>query len=186
MADRLTFFLNKHLLTPYTQFGARKGSSTTDAALTFTHNIQAARNKGLVTTALTFDIEGYFDFVNHNNLLTKMRETRLPLPMVNWMATLFANQLAAICIDGHCTEIQRVLNGLPQGSPIPGPASSLYTSNILQHMQEITFKERQIGCSLENITPSTMVMYTDDSNIWVSSFSLLTNTHILQAAYYAM
>jgi hypothetical protein len=42
MADRLTYFLNKHTLTPFTQFGAHKGSSTTDAALTFTHDIQTA------------------------------------------------------------------------------------------------------------------------------------------------
>jgi hypothetical protein len=81
------------------------------------------------------------------------------------MATFLANRQAAICIDGHRTEIQPVLNGLPQGSPISGPASSLYTSNILQHMQEIAFKERQTGRSLENITPSTMVMYIDDGNI---------------------
>jgi hypothetical protein len=53
-------------------------------------------------------------------------------------------------------------------------------------MQEIAFKERQTGRSLENITPSTMVMYIDDGNIWVLSFSVLTNTRILQAAYYAI
>jgi hypothetical protein len=71
MADRLTYFLNKHILTLFSQFGARKGSSTTDAALTFTHNIQTACNKGLVTLALTLDIKGHFDFVNHKELLTK-------------------------------------------------------------------------------------------------------------------
>jgi hypothetical protein len=77
MADRLTYFLNKHTLTPFSQFGACKGSSTTDVALTFTHDIQIARNKGLVTSALTIDIKGYFDFVNHKKLLTKMRQANL-------------------------------------------------------------------------------------------------------------
>jgi hypothetical protein len=39
MADRLMYFLNKHTLTPFSLFGAHKGSSTTDTALTFTHDI---------------------------------------------------------------------------------------------------------------------------------------------------
>jgi retron-type reverse transcriptase len=82
MADRLTYFLNKYKIAPYTQFSTHKGSSTNDAALTLTHNIQDAQNKGLVTTALTLDIKGYFDFINHKNLLSKMRNTKLLLPMV--------------------------------------------------------------------------------------------------------
>jgi hypothetical protein len=54
MADRLIYFLNKHTLTPFSQFRACKGSSITDAALTFTHDIQTVCNKGLVTLALTY------------------------------------------------------------------------------------------------------------------------------------
>jgi hypothetical protein len=183
MADRLTYFLNKHTLTPFTQFGARKGSSTTDAALTFTHDIQTACNKGLVTSALTLDIKGYFDFVNHKKLLTKMRQAHLPLPMVKWMASFLTERQAAISLDGQCTKIKLVLNGLPQGSPISGPASSLYMADILTTMKNITTREHQYAHSLENISPTTMAMYIDDGNIWVSSSSLNTNVQILQAAY---
>jgi hypothetical protein len=85
MADRLTYFLNKHTLTPFSQFRAQKGSSTTDVALTFTHDIQTARNKGLVTSALTIDIKGSFDFINHKKLLIKVRQAHLLLPMIKWM-----------------------------------------------------------------------------------------------------
>jgi retron-type reverse transcriptase len=82
MADRLTFFLNKYAVTPFTQFGAHKGSSTSDAALTFIHDIQNDCNRGLVTTALMIDIKGYFNFVNHKNLLSKIRKAKLPLTIV--------------------------------------------------------------------------------------------------------
>jgi hypothetical protein len=40
MADRLTYYLNKYKIAPYTQFGARKGSSMNDVALILTHDIQ--------------------------------------------------------------------------------------------------------------------------------------------------
>jgi hypothetical protein len=186
MADRLTYFLNKHTLTLFSQFGARKGSSTTDAALTLTHNIQTAHNKGLVTSALTLDIKGYFDFINHKKLLTKMRQAHLPLPMVKWMESFLAKCQAAICLDGHCTKIKPVLNGLPQGSPISGPASSLYMADILTLMQNIATREHQCARSLEKILPTTMAMYIDDGNIWVSSTSLNTNIQILQVAYKAI
>jgi hypothetical protein len=56
-------------------------------------------------------------------------------------------------------------------------------ADILQHMQNVISREQQMGPTLDKITPTTMVMYIDDGNIWVSSDSLITNTHILQAAY---
>jgi retron-type reverse transcriptase len=194
MADRLTYFLNKYEIAPYTQFGACKDSSTNDTALTLTHDIQNARNKGLVTTALTLDIKGYFNFVNHKNLLSKMRNAKLPLPMVKWMHTFLSERKAAIHLDGQCKTIKQVLNGqckaikqvlngLPQGSPISGLASSLYTVELLQIMHKIAKKEHKANRTIDKITPMTMVMYIDDGNIWVSSLSLSANTHILQAAY---
>jgi hypothetical protein len=139
-----------------------------------------------ITTALTLDIKGYFNFVNHKKLLTKMRQAHLPLPMVRWMASFLTKCQAAICLDGHCTKIKPVLNGLPQGSPISGPASLLYTADILTLMQNITTREHQCARSLEKISPTTMAMYIDDGNIWVSSTSLNTNIQILQVAYKAV
>jgi retron-type reverse transcriptase len=165
MADRLTYFLNKHILTPFSQFRACKGGSTTDVALTFTHNIQTTHNKGLVTSALTIDMKGYFDFINHKKLLTKMRQAHLSLPMVKWMKSFLSEH-------GHYTNIKPVLNRLPQGSPISGLAPSLYTTDILTHMQNIATREHQSDRSLENISPTTMMMYINDRNIWVSSSHL--------------
>jgi hypothetical protein len=79
--------------------------------------------------------------------------------------------------------IKQVLNGLPQGSPISGPVLSLYTVELLQLMHKIAKKKHKANHTLDNITPMTMVMYIDNGNIWVSSLSPNTNTHILQAAY---
>jgi hypothetical protein len=53
-------------------------------------------------------------------------------------------------------------------------------------MQNIATREHQSAQSLENISPTTMAMYIDDGNIWVSSSSLNTNAQILQVAYKAI
>jgi len=59
-------------LVPGTQFGERSNSSTIDAAMTFIHDVHSAWNQNKVMLALTFDIKGFFDFVNHQRLLTEM------------------------------------------------------------------------------------------------------------------
>ena len=100
IARRLSHMIHKHNLVPATQFGGCPGSSTVDAALTFTHNIEAACNHGLVTTSLTLDIKGFFDYVNHDKLATIMCRKRIPLPMVKWVTLFLSNREAAICLDG--------------------------------------------------------------------------------------
>jgi retron-type reverse transcriptase len=89
-----------------------------DAILTFLSDVQTAWNSGKVTSALTFDIKGYFDFVNHKRLLCELRRKNLPLEYVKWTASFLSDREAAICIDGRCGVMQPVENGIPQGSPV--------------------------------------------------------------------
>jgi hypothetical protein len=53
-----------------------------------------------VTSALTFDIKGYFDFVNHNRLLSELKRKGLPLEYIKWTASFLSDREAAVCIDG--------------------------------------------------------------------------------------
>jgi len=57
--------ITKHALVPTTQFGGRNTSSTMDTGLTLLHDIQAAHKAGLRTGVLLFDIQGFFDNINH-------------------------------------------------------------------------------------------------------------------------
>jgi Reverse transcriptase (RNA-dependent DNA polymerase) len=57
--------MEKHPLVPTTQFGGRNASSTLDAGLTTLHDIQSAHQAGLKTGLLLFDIQGFFDNINH-------------------------------------------------------------------------------------------------------------------------
>ncbi|TFY51402.1 hypothetical protein EVJ58_g10586, partial [Rhodofomes roseus] len=96
VANRLAYLVSTHNLVPANQFGGRPASSTDDAILTFVHDVEAAHNHGKVTSALTFDIKGFFDFVNHRRLLNVMREKRLPLHLVQWTAAFLSEREAAI------------------------------------------------------------------------------------------
>ena len=61
---------------------SRANFSTSDAILIFVHDIYNIWNHGLATSALTFDIRGYFDFINYERLLNEMKKHYIPLELV--------------------------------------------------------------------------------------------------------
>jgi hypothetical protein len=158
--------------------------STDDAILTFLTDVQSAWNVSKVTSALTFDIKGYFDFVNHNRLLRvcELKRKQLPLEYIKWTASFLTDREAAICIDGRCGDMQPVQNGIPQGSPVSPILSSFYSSELLEKFTN------RIEAPLRDNTPSrpspiNIIMYVDDGKIYVSSTSLQTNVLLLKTAY---
>ena len=110
--------VGRYELIPGTQFGGRSNSSTIDAAMTFIHDVHSAWNQNKVMSALTFDIKGFFDFVNHQRLLTEMQSRRIPLEYLKWTANFLDNREAAIYVDGTRGDSKPVKNGIPQGSPV--------------------------------------------------------------------
>lgn len=181
VARRLTFLAGKHDLVPANQFGGRSNSSTTDALLTFTNDVQCAWNHKLVTSALTFDIKGYFDFVNHNRLLVELRRKRIPLAYVQWVASFLSDREAAICIDGKRGEMGHVENGVPQGSPISPILAAFYTAELLEEFQRGTTV--QADPNPDKATSVHLIMYVDDGKLYVSSKSLETNVERLKEAH---
>ena len=102
-----------------------------DAIITFITDVQVAWNAGKVTSALTFDIKGYFDFVNHNRLLHELRRKHLPLEYIKWTESFLSDREVAICIDGRYGDMKPVQNGIPQGSPVsPILRSEEHTSEL--------------------------------------------------------
>jgi len=91
VARRLTYFTGRYNLISGSQFGGRANSSTSDAILTFVHDTHNSWNHGLATSALTFDIKGYFDFVNYERLLNEMKKRCIPLELVKWTANFLSN-----------------------------------------------------------------------------------------------
>jgi ribonuclease HI len=187
VAKRLTFLAGKLNLVPPNQFGGRSNCSTDDAILTFVSDVQAAWSTGKVTSALTFDIKGYFDFVNHKRLLCELRRKNLPLEYVKWTASFLTDREAAICIDGNYGAMKPVENGIPQGSPVSPILAAYYSTELLEKFA-IPPDGPNSDLALRDRTPSkpspiNILMYVDDGKIYVSSTSLYTNVILLSLAY---
>jgi Reverse transcriptase (RNA-dependent DNA polymerase) len=182
VAKHLTFLAGQLNLIPPNQFGGRSNCSTDDAIITFITDVQTAWNTGKVTSALTFDIKGYFDFVNHKQLLHELRRKNLPLEYIKWTKSFLSDREAAICIDGKCGAMKPVDNGIPQGSPVSPVLAAYYSAELLENFAI------PLSPTIRNFTPShpspvNIIMYVDDGKIYVSSTSLQTNVIILQLAY---
>jgi hypothetical protein len=66
IATCILFDINFYNLVPTTQFGACNASSTVDAGLMITHDIQTAHVKGLICSMVLFDISGFFYNISHH------------------------------------------------------------------------------------------------------------------------
>ena len=112
VAHRLTYLTDWYNLISGSQFGGRANSSTSDAILTFVHDIHNSWNHSLATSALIFDIKDYFKFVNHEHLLNEMKKHHIPLKLVKWTANFLSDQETAICLDGNWGEMKPVKNSI--------------------------------------------------------------------------
>ena len=65
---QIQFKVTNHDIIPGTQFSGHSHSSTLDAGLSLSQDIHNAWGRGLKSTALIFDISGFFNFTNHNIL----------------------------------------------------------------------------------------------------------------------
>ena len=68
--------MDKHAFIPTMQFGGWNASSTLDVGLTLLHDIQSAHQAGRYTGLLLFDIQGFFDNINHNCLVQIMHQQK--------------------------------------------------------------------------------------------------------------
>ena len=184
VAYRLTYLTGRYNLISGSQFRDRANSSTSDTILTFIHDIHNLWNHGLATSALTFDIKGYFDFVNHEHLLNKIKKHHIPLKLVKWTANFLSNWKTAICLDGNWGEMKPVKNGILQGSLISSILTSFYLVGLLNIFETPTNSikiSENYACNYP--TYVSILMYVDDRKLTVSSQLLDTNNYILAKAY---
>jgi hypothetical protein len=170
---RLTHLVMKHQLMPHSQFGAVAGKSTVDAGLAFVHDVEMAKARGLVTSSLTFDITGFFDFVNHARLICILREKKIPTQTIKWVKSFLSDRSTAISLDGMLGEMKPVNTGLPQGSSFSPLGANLYTSKAEPAFEQ-SADEFRAGFEDDSATLPGLRMFVDDGKISVASKSLET------------
>jgi hypothetical protein len=182
-ADRLSYISTKLNVIPSLHFGGVKGESAEDAILVAVHDIQAARNHGLVLSALAFDISGFFNNVSHPVLLADLRANRFPLPTVKWVASFLTNRQTAMCLDGTRDILLPTATGTPQGSSVSCIATAILTSSLTAALNHGLAPENLDADLAEEARQhqarqTTLIIYVD-----VSSYSTLQKHALLQPTH---
>ena len=144
--------MSNHGLVPTTQFGGRNASSTLDAGLTLLHDIQAAHQSGLKAGMLLFDIQGFFDNINHNRLTQTFVDLGFAPELVRWCGSFLEDRTVRLKFNGQTSDPFDFEVGTPQGSPVSPVLSIIYTAPLLHKMK--------------NWAGSTLGMYIDDGAIF--------------------
>jgi Reverse transcriptase (RNA-dependent DNA polymerase) len=161
VAKRLTYDITALGLIPTTQLGARPFSSTIDAGLCLTHDIETAHALGGVCGTLLFDIQGFFDNVNHSRLSALVHSLGFSPQICNWTSSFLRDRTVRLRFNNYSLEDIELEMGTPQGSPISPILSIIYASPLLH-----------LARSWAN---ATFLMYIDDGNI----FARAPTYHIL-------
>lgn len=128
----------KYALVPTTQYGGRNASSTLDTGLTLLHDIEAAHRSKLRAGLLLFDIQGYFDHINHNRLIQAFANLGFAPELVKWCQSFLKDRTIKLRFNGETLDVFDFAVGTPQGSPVSPVLSTIYTSSLLHKMKDWT------------------------------------------------
>lgn len=133
--DRLLSWRMSHLtiqnsiMDPH-QIGSLAKRSANDIACALTHDVEVALERGRVATLVTMDVEGAFDCVLRNRLVTRLREQGWPLCVTRLVDSFMTRRQCRMRMGDYVGEFRDLECGLPQGSPCSPLLFSLYTEPI--------------------------------------------------------
>jgi hypothetical protein len=148
VAKRMQHDIVKHELIHTNQFGGRAHLSCLDVGLALIHDVQDAHRKGLKVGILLFDVQGFFDNVNHGHMMAILENLGYPPELVRWSAAFLKDRKVCLSFNNVISEERGQPIGVPQGLPLSPVFSITYTLSLLAKMR--SWSNSSLGMYVDN------------------------------------
>ena len=177
VARRIMFDCSKFSLMPPEQFGGVMAASCIDAGLSLTHDIESALRRGHTASLLTVDVKGFFDNINHAQLLHTLHDMHFPGSILKWVSSFLSNRSILPRIDGYLGQPSPLSTGVPQGSPISPILSVVYSSTVIRTLSTSPSLTPLL------LYPTTVRSYIDDVSFLAIGADTEDTTSALQQSF---
>jgi hypothetical protein len=161
--------MDKYPIVPTTQFGGRNASSMLDAGLVLLHDIQSAQQAGLHCGLLLFDIQGFFDNINHERMIQILADLGFAPEIVSWCKSFLKDRTVRLRFNGRTSDPFDFAVGTLQGSPVSPVLSIIYTAPLLHKMR--------------NVANPSLCMYIDNRAIFACGRKWKDVEHAMRDSY---
>ena len=131
VVSRVTQHLNKHHFLCTRQFGFRQGRSAADLHLLLASRLSAALDQERATAVVALDIEGAFDRVWKEALVTKLCAAGIDGALLPLLSDYLSDRHLRVTVGGRESEVQPINAGVPQGSCLGPLLWNVYINDLL-------------------------------------------------------
>ena len=155
---QLEAHLEENNLITELQHGFRKGRSTLHAVTQLVNHIALNLNNQTPTVALFIDFRKAFDCLQYPTLLAKLASLNLSKQTVDWLKDYLTDRRQQTLANGTASALDRITQGVPQGSILGPLLYILYADDISKTLGETKFA----------FYADDTVLYTSHKNINVA------------------
>ena len=137
--DRLNDFIKENRIINNSQFGFRKGHSTTHATINLLEATLDGLEQKLKVGGVFLDISKAFDCVDHNILLKKLEHYGIRWTSLMWFESYLTNRSQYVEINGEKSETYKSEIGVVQGGTLSATLFILFTNDIVQSSKKLKF-----------------------------------------------